>query len=179
VFDPWRVDDFYKQPREVRAASIAADRATNYGVVRLDLLEHLYAKMYQQEMCDPDQKQWQHRILTERTVLGVEKTPGEKSMKLRLLHRKNGAEEERLDVDLVVVATGYARDGHEDLLRSVRNLMDGGDQPHKGWEVQRDYRVRLDPQKVDSCAGIWLQGCNENTHGVSCSVSAVAGLYAG
>lgn len=161
------MDSFYQQSPEIRATSIASNRATNYSVVRLELLEHLYAKMYQQEMCNPNKKEWQHRILTERTVLGLEKSPGEKSMRLRLLQQANGVREDVLEVDILVVATGYVRDGHEELLLPARHLMDGGDEPQKQWAVQRDYRVRLDPNKVNHSAGIWLQGCNENTHGVS------------
>jgi L-ornithine N5-oxygenase len=33
--------------------------------------------------------------------------------------------------------------------------------------VRRDYKVDFDEQKLDGNAGIWLQGCNEKTHGVS------------
>ena len=36
------------------------------------------------------------------------------------------------------------------------------------WQIQRNYALTLDPQKVDtSTAGIWLQGCNESTHGLA------------
>lgn len=78
-----------------------------------------------------------------------------------------GPVEETLDVDLVMVASGYERDVHEDILRSVRHLMPGGDEEGKRWTVGRDYRVKFENDAVDEESGIYLQGCNEKTHGVS------------
>lgn len=37
----------------------------------------------------------------------------------------------------------------------------------KAFPVGRDYKILYDDRKVDEEAGIWLQGCNERTHGVS------------
>lgn len=183
VFDPCRVDELYCQPSEVRAASIAADRATNYGVVRIELLERLYEKMYQQRLFHPDQRDWKHRILTCKMVSGVEDLPGRKSVRLSLQdvsgrHPENGRMEETLVADAVVVATGYVRDAHEDILRSARHLMPEGDAPDKRWAVGRDYRIHMDARKISPTAGIWLQGCNESTHGVSFSASS-RGLHSG
>ncbi len=69
-----------------------------------------------------------------------------------------------LDVDAVLVATGYSRNGHEHILEQTRHLLPTGTSDFK---VARDYRVTFDEAKVDADAGIWLQGCNESTHGVS------------
>jgi hypothetical protein len=33
--------------------------------------------------------------------------------------------------------------------------------------VQRDYRVNFADKAIGADAGVWLQGCNEQTHGVS------------
>lgn len=74
---------------------------------------------------------------------------------------------ETLDVDLVMVAAGYERDVHEDILQSVRHLMPGGDQAGKKWTVGRDYRLNFETGAVSNDSGIYLQGCNEQTHGVS------------
>ena len=72
-----------------------------------------------------------------------------------------------MDLDLVIVATGYLRNTHEDILKNAQHLMPGGEAPDKRWTVSREYRVQFEPGKVADDAGIWLQGCNERTHGVS------------
>ncbi|KAL8971553.1 MAG: hypothetical protein Q9183_001001, partial [Haloplaca sp. 2 TL-2023] len=41
VFDPERVDKFYHLPHEPRQMSIKSDKATNYGVVRPELIDQL------------------------------------------------------------------------------------------------------------------------------------------
>ena len=173
IFDPNKVDGFYQLPEKDRLASIAACKDTNYGVVRLDLLEHIYAKMYEKRLQQTDEQDWTFKILPYRRVKWVEDLPDWDSLRLKLqstrridVEDKQNGNGQTLDVDLVVVATGYDRDGHEQLLRPVRHLMPDGDAPGKAWTVARNYRAHVDARKVSSSAGIWLQGCNENTHGV-------------
>lgn len=70
-------------------------------------------------------------------------------------------------VDLVVVASGYTRNAHEDILNGVRHLLPGGEEEDKRWTVGRNYKVDFEKDAVSNDAGVWLQGCNESTHGVS------------
>lgn len=175
IFDPSRVSSIYSQDSAIRAASIAADRNTNYGVVRLPLLERIYETLYTQRLRHSSEDEWPHRILPYRTVTSVEDSP--KSRNGVRLHIYNGSgkygmpsggqEHEVMDADAVIVAAGYKRDSHEELLRNARHLMPGGDGAGKKWAVRRDYGVRFEPGTVSEDAGIWLQGCNEDTHGVS------------
>lgn len=175
VFDPNRVDDIYSQDPAVRKAGIALDRGTNYGVVRLELLEHIYDDMYTQRIKSPSPDDWPRQILTHRSVTSIADIPGDASGRVRLQitnasaahHKARSPAEETLDVDLVLVASGYERDMHEDMLKSVRHLMPGGDEQGKRWTVGRDYRVEFEEGAVSEDAGVWLQGCNESTHGVS------------
>ena len=100
----------------------------------------------------------------------METGPGRTSLRLSLESRRqcqDGGAAETLEVDVVVLATGYGRDGHEGLLRGARHLMSARQELKAPWTVARDYRVHMDPEKVSRSAGIWLQGCNESTHGVS------------
>ncbi len=142
----------------------------------MELLEHLYAKMYEQRLREPDERYWQHRILPSRRVVRVDTTSVPKKLRLVLEHGEDDNEmaglEEVLEADAVIVATGYKRDAHEDFLQPARHLMPQGSQTHDQWAVGRNYRVQMDPRKVSSSAGVWLQGCNEGTHGVrrTCSV---------
>ncbi len=72
--------------------------------------------------------------------------------------------EEEAEFDYVFVATGYVRHAHEEILAGVKGLLPAGEAK---FEVQRDYRVKFAEGKVGAEAGVWLQGCNEGTHGVS------------
>ena len=137
-------------------------------------MESLYADIYTQRLLNSNEEEWQHRISPYRKVIGVEDIPNS-SERVRLhVRNSSGLHEEGsvccdewLEVDAVLVATGYVRDAHEEMLRPARYLMKGGDKPGKRWSVARNYRVRFDEGHVCESAGIWLQGCNESTHGVS------------
>jgi L-ornithine N5-oxygenase len=150
---------------------LVVDRATNYGVVRLTLLEHLYEKLYTQRLLASNPSEYKARIRNHRTVISATQTSGSSSISLRLAAppspNLNGEtisseEEEELEVDYIFTATGYIRNAHEDMLHDVQDLTTSGK-----FEVQRDYRVKFAEGVVDSShAGVWLQGCNESTHGV-------------
>lgn len=175
VFDPDRVDGVYRQGAAARGKAIAADRATNYAVVRLDLLEHLYEKHYVQKLKTPDAADWKLRIRSNRQVVETRtvREGGEEKIALRLQKLcddgnvgEDGAEE--MAVDAVFFATGYVRNAHEDMLKSTRGLLRESDQGEGArFPVRRDYGVDFDEGKVAADAGVWLQGCNESTHGVS------------
>ncbi|TKA75474.1 hypothetical protein B0A55_04579 [Friedmanniomyces simplex] len=181
IFDPQRVDQIYAQSPDVRSREIANDKATNYSVVRLELLEHIYTTMYSYRLQYADESQWPQRILSHRTVTGVEDCELGDEPALRL-HINNSSDisadwqkptTETLTVDLVVVASGYRRDAHEDLLKGLRDLMPGGGGDGQRWRVRRDYGVEFDKGSVSEDAGIWLQGCNEQTHGLSDSLLSI------
>jgi L-ornithine N5-oxygenase len=163
------VDGIYTQDPSERSAAIAMDRGTNYGVVRLTLLEHLYEKMYMQRLQNPDETQWRCRIIPNRTVLSASQSSNS-SILLRLGESdQNSRVEEDLEVDHVFTATGYVRNAHENMLSQVSALLP---KDERKFNVGRDYRVAFDDSKVDRSAGVWLQGCNEGTHGVSSSFSS-------
>lgn len=75
-----------------------------------------------------------------------------------------------MNADVLILATGYVRNAHESILASIEPLLA---QKHMGWKVQRNYRLELDKSQVDVDAGIWLQGCNESTHGLSDSLLSI------
>jgi L-ornithine N5-oxygenase len=157
------------------------DKGTNYGVVRLPLLEHIYETLYMQRIrygnSPAEEVHWPHRIMPHRRVVDVEDSPVCKDgIRLHVrdtsplfFSEEPGAQEQRetLDVDAVFVATGYFRDLHETLLKDARHLMPGGDLENAKWTVQRDYRVNFEKKCISEDAGVWLQGCCEKTHGVS------------
>jgi len=164
IFDPSRVDSFFSQPNDWRTSSNIEYRGTNYGVVRLDLLDRIYETLYIQRIrFGNDETEWKHRIITNSSVRAVETF----EEVVRLSVATNGQKADcAMDFDLAIVATGYTRNLHEQLLQPARDLLPGGDQPGKLWTVSRDYRLQFEDGSVSQDAGVWLQGCNENTHGV-------------
>ncbi|CRG90440.1 L-ornithine N5-oxygenase [Talaromyces islandicus] len=175
IFDPERVDSFYALSPEERKSSIAADRATNYSVVRLDLIEQIYEDMYMQRIKHGDPSEWQHRIYTHQTIDRIDQDNDR--LKIQLVSADGGHPTEALEVDALMVATGYSRNVYEDLLGKVQHLRPR--ESSAGWQVERNYSVRLDPGRVSRDAGIWLQGCNESTHGISDSLLSVLASRSG
>ncbi|KAL2005300.1 hypothetical protein VTN00DRAFT_2510 [Thermoascus crustaceus] len=178
IFNPERVDEFYNRSEEERKRSLAADRATNYSVVRLELIEEIYNEMYIQKVKNPNEREWQHRILPCRHITKVERDGPQGRIRLHVESTRPDAREakEILEVDALMVATGYVRNAHEEILAQVQHLRPSG---HNGWKVGRDYSVELDRSKVSAQAGIYLQGCNERTHGLSDSLLSVLATRGG
>lgn len=130
---------------------------------------------------------WPHAILPYRCVTGITDTPNG-GVRLEVLDRSPlylsetaGATEktEIMDVDAVFVATGYQRDLHETLLKDARHLMPGGDLKDARWSVSREYKVLFEDRRVSEDAGVWLQGCNERTHGLSDTLLSVLATRGG
>ncbi|KAI9796239.1 MAG: hypothetical protein M1833_006407 [Piccolia ochrophora] len=185
IFDPSHVDDVYRQQPNAREASLAADRGTNYGVVRLELLEHIYSELYTQRLTNQAEEDWQHRILNHREVSSIDDLPEHDMVRLHMRdsnstdHTNGVSHDDVLDVDAVLVATGYVRNAHEDMLSSARHLLPKNGESSESWKVSRNYRLDLDPDKVSDEAGVWLQGCNENTHGLSDTLLSILATRGG
>ncbi|APA12652.1 hypothetical protein SS1G_03696 [Sclerotinia sclerotiorum 1980 UF-70] len=189
IFDPDRVTPHYNRPSHLRAAGIVLDRATNYGVVRLELLEHLYEKLYIQRIkCERTGAEPRAAIIINRRVTSATASPSQDSLRLKIV-TEDGDEkvEEELDVDYIFTATGYRRDAHVSILEGCEELATGEGSDVKGenglvkgkWAVGRDYRVKMVEGRVQNEAGIWLQGCNESTHGLSDSLLSILAIRGG
>ncbi|KAK4097717.1 FAD/NAD(P)-binding domain-containing protein [Parathielavia hyrcaniae] len=206
IFNPEFIDSIYPKPSAYRANLLADARATNYGVVRLELIEHLFEVMYEQKRTlGEDEKQWPHRILAGRDIVGVEDKGDALSLRVAMLPVPGTADgplpaEEHLDVDLVICATGYKRTAHVDMLKDTWHLLpeaSGGDSAvssNDRWVVEtskanqrstrviqvgRDYGVRFADGAVAAGSGIWLQGCCEATHGLSDTLLSVLSTRSG
>ncbi|EEQ27378.1 putative taxifolin 8-monooxygenase [Microsporum canis] len=181
LFNPERVDQFFNQTEKERQDFLTRHRSTNYGVVRPELIEQIYTDMYIQKIQCPDERSWQHRIFPSCIISKVESDKSEK-LNLSLQHCQfdsttaNGSHGEEINADALILATGYVRNAHESILASIEPLLA---QKHTGWKVQRNYRLELDKSQVDINAGIWLQGCNESTHGLSDSLLSILAVRGG
>ena len=184
IFNPKHVDDVYAQSPEVREAELTKDRGTNYGVVRLELLERIYGTIYKQRIKNEDETAWEHRVLPFRSVVHVEDSPDNR---LRVFIKNDShiygeskcSTQEILDVDILIAATGYTRDAHEEMLGPAEFLRPDQDNEEKKWRVTRDYRVVFKAGSVSDDAGVWLQGCNESTHGLSDTLLSILATRGG
>jgi L-ornithine N5-monooxygenase len=160
-----------------------SDRATNYGVVRIELIEKIFNDIYMQKIKSRDEGTWQQRIFPRREIVQVDGSAadGRLGLHLRSVDKQDSSsgndDKEILHVDALIVATGYTRNAHEKILAQMQHL-----QPPESsnrWQVNRDYSLALDRNKVSSGTGIWLQGCNESTHGISDSLLSVLATRSG
>ncbi|OBU00456.1 hypothetical protein VE01_01491 [Pseudogymnoascus verrucosus] len=127
IFDPDRVTPTFEMAAKERMEKRERDKGTNYGVVRLELLERIYSELYAQEVDEPCEEKWRCRVLNSRTVVGVQRLAGEEGQGVRLEVARTGVENgerEVLEAGLVVFATGYVRDAHVRILDGTRGLLE-------------------------------------------------------
>lgn len=188
IFNPEYIDSLFPKSAKDRSEFLVDARATNYGVVRLELIEELFERMYSQKrVLGPDERVWPHRIMGCRQISNIESKGDGLEVKIHSLADGfvNSADEEILSADLIIAATGYQRNAHIDMLKGTWDMLPkavpGTTMFNKGvtgWNVDteqgerklsvgRDYRVKYNAGSVAADAGIWLQGCCEGTHGVS------------
>lgn len=156
IFSPQFTDLIYHQSQELRRATLEKFRSTNYSVVDLDLIERIYMLLYQQQVSGNQQ----HALLSGRDVTEVR--VGSDGVELALCKRESG-EITPVSFDAVVMATGYRRDDHKRLLGGMEDYIEG-------YEVERDYRLKTSP---DFSPKIYLQGCCEDSHGLSDTLLSV------
>ncbi|KAI4203068.1 MAG: hypothetical protein LQ350_002116 [Teloschistes chrysophthalmus] len=161
IFDPDRVDDFYTLPVEAQKDTLQRNRATNYGVVRPELLDRLYESMYHQRLHEPDETKWRCKIVPRREIVSHQKR-ADGTISLQFRNTIDGqVSSSESAFDLVIAATGYVRDAHKSMLESTKHLLMTGQ-----YDVTRDYRIRYRADSVSANCGIWLQGCCQDSHGV-------------
>lgn len=171
IFDPASVDEFYSLDSACRKQSLKKNKATNYSVVRLPLIEHIYEKIYRQRLLKPDPRDWTLSIYNNSEVLGAKKAGSSETMNLQLKNTITGEVEVTEDAyDLVVLATGYQRKPFSGILKDLKPLLLSASEDN-GSLVQRNYRLLFRPGSVVRDAAIWLQGSCEVTHGVSCQTT--------
>ncbi|TWB10722.1 L-ornithine N5-oxygenase [Nitrospirillum amazonense] len=163
IFDPAYTDYHYGRRVEERERILREFQNTNYAVVDPDLIETVYGVLYQQKVDRLDR----HRLLPRHEVREVRLTSGPDGVLLDLASLDEGERRIRR-YGGVVLATGYRRQQHHRLLEPLTPWLTG-----EG--VRRDYRLAT----TDACTtGIFLQGCNEPTHGLSDTLLSVLPIRA-
>jgi len=165
IFNPSFTDLIYSQPKDARRSLLDTFRDTNYSVVDRPLIEQIYELLYVQNVSGAPR----HRLMNNCAIEAVreaETVAGRSEIELRTRDCMDGAASvERFDA--VVLATGYRRDGHHTLLDG---LADALGKPVVQCDVARDYSVTTPAHFQPR---IYLQGCCEDSHGLSDTLLSV------
>lgn len=162
VFNADFTDYMYSQDSEVRAALLDEFSQTNYAVADLDLIQQIYKVFYDQKVARGNRL----RMLRQHEVRAVR--AAQDGIHLTLLDR-DVQRESTVRYDAVVLATGYAREQHKDLLAPLAPYIGG-------YDVDRSYRLKATP---DFHPGIYLQGACESSHGLSDTLLSVTSVRTG
>jgi L-ornithine N5-oxygenase len=157
LYFPSFVDEFFDSAAEPRRQILDEMRLTNYAGLAPPFVDELYTMLYRQRL--RGERRSTVRALTEVTEAC---TDGDEVV-LTVRDRKSGTVE-RLRCDVVVLGTGY----DQRMPALVRRL-----QVQLGLEqltVGRHYRVELDEP---AWGGLYVQGVNEQTHGIADSLISV------
>lgn len=157
LFFPSFIDGFYDSPAEARRSILAEAWQTNYAGLAPPFLDEMYFMLYRQKLMGSRASGM--RAMTE--VTGAREEDAE--IVLDLCDRKTG-KVEPMRCDLVLLGTGY-EPRLPDLVRGLAANADLED-----ITVSRRYRVDLGE---GAHGGLYLQGVNEQTHGIADSLLSV------
>ena len=167
LFFPSFVDEFFAMSEQARARVLDEMHLTNYAGLAAPFLEELYTMIYRQRMLG--QPVSIVRGLTEVVSTRVESTPDGDEVVLDVRDLKHGGVSQ-VRCDVVFLGTGF----DQRMPAMVRDLADSMELPEIA--VNRNYRVGLG---VDAVGGLYLQGVNEVTHGISDSLISVLAQRSG
>ena len=162
VFNADFIDYMYSRDIDERAALLDEFSQTNYAVADLDLIQQIFKVFYDQKVMRGNRL----RMLRQHDVRAV--CAAGDGIHLTLWDQDAGRES-TVRYDAVVLATGYARDQHKDLLMPLAPYL--GD-----YDVDRYYRLKA---TSDFHPGIYLQGACEDSHGLSDTLLSVTSVRTG
>ncbi|KAK9382717.1 L-lysine 6-monooxygenase [Kockiozyma suomiensis] len=168
IFNPDAVDEFYSLSADRRRDVLLENRATNYSVVRMELIEKIYQDIYAQKL--PGHLKTFRLMPSKRVLSAVEQSDSSVLLTVASLDRDDQITTNQYD--LVIAATGY------DKFQNSSAVL-GGIQKYfidEKLSVDRFYKVALD-KRVD--AGLWILGSSEHTHGISDSLLSIMAVRAG
>ncbi|NQZ23487.1 MAG: SidA/IucD/PvdA family monooxygenase [Colwellia sp.] len=162
VFAPTFTDTMYKQQPIERERLLKEYLHTNYSVVDEDMIKQIYSMLYKQKVSG-DQR---HNFRCSTEIEQV--TATEQGIELALRNTETG-QQQLASYDAVILATGYERKKHIELLAPLADYI-------SDFSVDRNYRLQTD----ERCqAAIYLQGCNESSHGLSDTLLSVLAIRSG
>ncbi|MBD8481713.1 SidA/IucD/PvdA family monooxygenase [Pseudomonas coleopterorum] len=156
IFGPDYTDLVFNQPETERERLIREYHNTNYSVVDLDLIERIYAMLYRQKVSGVER----HGFLCRRMIESATDVDGRVQLQLRDL--ATGSTEARR-YDAVILATGYERRSHRELLAPLKDYLDD-------FRVDRDYQLIARPELETP---VFIQGFSQHSHGLSDTLLSV------
>lgn len=163
LYFPSFTDSFYTARPEARRRVLQEMRRTNYAGVSPELLNTIYRQMYLERLTGSERLRMVTAVdITETSMDGDD-------VVLTLTERLSGRVDE-LRCDVVMLGTGFER-SLPTLVRKIADLV-GVEQ----FLVSRAYRAIMPPSVS---AGCYLQGTNEESHGISDSLISVLAVRAG
>lgn len=163
LYFPSYTDTFFAAGPEARQRVLHEMRRTNYAGVTPELLNTIYRQMYLERLTG----QQRLRMITSVNITGAEQEGDE--VVLTLTEQMTGRQAE-LRCDVVMLGTGFERKLPA-LSRTIADLVGVDEFP-----VSRAYRAMLPPHVT---AGCYLQGTNEESHGIADSLISVLAVRAG
>ncbi|MBD1590131.1 lysine N(6)-hydroxylase/L-ornithine N(5)-oxygenase family protein [Pseudomonas typographi] len=156
IFGPDYTDLVFNQPETERERLIREYHNTNYSVVDLDLIERIYAILYRQKVSGIAR----HGFLCRRMIESASDAEGRVQLQLRDL--ATGSTEVRR-YDAVILATGYERRSHRELLAPLKDYLED-------FRVDRDYQLLARPELETP---VFIQGFSQHSHGLSDTLLSV------
>jgi L-ornithine N5-oxygenase len=153
-FSEQSANDFYRYSKEKRRTLLQELRATNYGVIREDVLDHLYNLAY------VDAVKQRQRLVIHRCarLAGSEERDDRLSA---IIEDRFGGPSEELHCDGLVLATGYERSLDPKLFAEVFPFIAGNGS--EDVVLSPNCRVKTSP---DLRAGFYVQGYGESAFGI-------------
>lgn len=148
------VDEFYESLPEARRQLLDEMHRTNYAGLSPGMLENLYRQIYLERLTGHERI----RMIT-MTEISQARIEGDEIV-LTLMNRKSGHRDE-LPCDVLLLGTGFDRR----MPTLIRDLATRAGLGEIG--VDRSYKLTLPAGSSASC---YLQGVNEDTHGIADSL---------
>jgi L-ornithine N5-monooxygenase len=162
LYFPTFTDEFYSAPPDARRHILRDMRQTNYAGVTPNMLDTLYRQMYLERLTGTQRL----RMIT---MVDVTKARMDGDEVVLTLSNRMGRVAEELPCDLLLLGTGF-----EPTMPSiVRNVAEEAGVAEVA--VSRAYRLLTPPNVSAAC---YLQGTNEDSHGIADSLMSVLAVRA-
>lgn len=146
-------------PAEITRRALHQD---SDSAIQQNLVHNIYETQYAQSVKEPNSKNWRFQIKFHHTLVVADRSPdGAVRLSFRSLDQEGLGEEWQI-FDMVIVATGFRRDGHRGVMASFMDLIDG-----QQLNVDRDYHINFRSGALKEGCGLWVHGSLAEVNEVS------------
>jgi L-ornithine N5-oxygenase len=156
IFAPYATDLVFGQSQSERDQWLSEYKYTNYSAVDAPMIEQIYGILYHQKVS----KIIRHKFRSSSVIKKVHAS--KQCVELQIEDLTNG-EVNACEYDIVILATGYQRNKHRELLNPLSEYM-------ADYQVDRNYQIQTNE---NFHVPIFLQGYCESSHGLSDTLLSV------